>query len=155
MDSLPAIRDALAAQLDRCADLLEEAGGDDDLLALRDLLLDFQLESRGLITEIEARLGAFSGEDDPRAVAVNAEALIEETEGLQDGWESRVNILLDAGFEERRLAEFLDDALADREGLAVLDEFFSGLPSDMDRTGQLLDYAKRYLLSLLDQAPSR
>jgi len=110
------------------------------------------LESRGLITETEARLGAFSGEDDPRAVAVNAEALIEETEGLQDGWESRVNLLLDAGFDEGRIAEFLDDALAKREGLAVLDEFFGGLPADMDRTGQLLDYAKRYLLSLLDQS---
>ncbi len=37
-------------------------------------------------------LGAFSGEDSPRALAARAEELIEQVEGLQDAWESRVDL---------------------------------------------------------------
>lgn len=149
-DDLGAVRDALTAQFDRCAERLDAARDDDALLALRDVLLDFQLESRALITDIEERLGAFSGDDDPRALADNAEALIEQVEGLQDAWETRVDLLLEAGFDDARVATFLAGALARRDGVARLEEFFTGLPADMDQTGLLLDYAKRYLLSLLD-----
>ena len=149
-DEPGAVREALAAQLERCAALLERAGDDERRLhALRDLLLDHQLDSRALITEIEARLGAFSGEDDPRELARNAETLIESVEWLQDAWETRVNLLLDAGFDEARIAESLVRMLDSREGAELVGEFFTGLPGDMDQTALLLDYAKRYLLSLV------
>lgn len=152
MPALNAVRAALARQLARCAEVLNGTDDDATTLALRDLLIDFQFESRALITAAEARLGAFSGDDDPRAVAANAEALIERVEELQDAWETRVDLLLGAGFDDSRLAEFLDATLADRDRLAALDELFAGLPGDMDQTAVLLDYAKRYLLSLLDGA---
>ena len=102
-------------------------------------------------------LGAFSGEDSPRALAARAEELIEQVEGLQDAWESRVDLLLDAGFDNARVREFLQGALADRDGRggALLDELFTGLPADMDQTAALLDYAKRYLLALLEGRPGR
>lgn len=145
----------LAAALARCAAALERARDDDALLALRDLLLDFQFESRDMITAIEERLGAFSGADSPQALAAEAEALIEQVEGLQDAWESRVALLLDAGFTADQPRAFLSGALADRQGQARLDEFFTGLPADMDQTGELLEFAKRYLLSLLDQRQPR
>ncbi len=149
-DELTTVREALSAQLARCSALVERGGkGEEGLLALRDLLLDYQLESRNLITEIEGRLGAFSGEDDPREVARNAEMLIESIEWLQDAWETRVNLLLDAGFDEARIAESLAQMLDNREGAELVGEFFTGLPGDMDQTALLLDYAKRYLLSLL------
>ena len=149
-DEPGAVREALAAQLARCSALVERAGEDEQrLLALRDLLLDYQLESRHLITEIEGRLGAFSGEDDPRELARNAEMLIESVEWLQDAWETRVNLLLDAGFDEARIAESLAQMLDSPEGAELVGEFFTGLPGDMDQTALLLDYAKRYLLSLL------
>lgn len=154
-DNLTTIHDALGKQLAHCAALVEQASDDDALLALRDLLLDYQFESRQAITAIEERLGAFSGDDSPRALAANAEGLIETIEGLQDAWESRTNRLLAAGFAEGEVAAFLDDALNDREGRALLDEFFTGLPSDMDQTALLLDYAKRYLLALLERQESR
>ncbi len=151
-DEPGAVREALAAQLARCSALVERAGEDEQrLLALRDLLLDYQLESRNLITEIEGRLGAFSGEDDPRELARNAEMLIESVEWLQDAWETRVNLLLDAGFDEARIAESLAQMLDSPEGAELVGEFFTGLPGDMDQTALLLDYAKRYLLSLLPQ----
>ncbi len=149
---LEAIRADLLAQLDRCRAILERVRDDETVLALRDLLLDFQFESRALITAAEERLGAYSGEDDPRALAARAEELIEQVEALQDAWESRVDLLLEAGFDNARVRQFLGRALADRDGRggATLDEFFAGLPADMDQTAELLDYAKRYLLSLLD-----
>ncbi len=149
-DEPGAVREALAAQLARCSALVERVGEDEQrLLALRDLLLDHQLESRHLITEIEGRLGAFSGEDDPRELARNAEMLIESVEWLQDAWETRVNLLLDAGFDEARIAESLAQMLDSPEGAELVGEFFTGLPGDMDQTALLLDYAKRYLLSLV------
>ncbi len=149
-DELTTVREALSAQLARCSALVERGGGGEEgLLALRDLLLDYQLESRHLITEIEGRLGAFSGEDDPRELARNAEMLIESVEWLQDAWETRVNLLLDAGFDEGRIAESLAQMLDSREGAELVGEFFTGLPGDMDQTALLLDYAKRYLLSLV------
>lgn len=151
--ALAAARDALAAQLARCDGLLEGARDDDAVLALRDLLLDFQFESRALITAAEERLGAFSGDDDPRAIATNAELLVEQVEGLQDAWESRVDLLLSAGVDEAQPSATLADALADPERRALLDEFFAALPADMDQTGLFLEYAKRYLLSLIDQPP--
>lgn len=149
-DDLGRARDAFAGQLARCSERLARARDDDEILAVRDLLLDVQFESRALITAAEERLGAFSGEDDPRALAVHAEALIEQVEALQDAWESRVGLLLEAGFDNARLPAFLADALARPDGVARLEEFFAGLPADMDQTGEALDYAKRYLLSLLD-----
>jgi hypothetical protein len=148
-------RRELAAGLARCAAALERARDDDALLALRDLLLDFQFESRDMITTIEDQLGAFSGADSPQALAAEAEALIEQVEGLQDAWESRVALLLEAGFTADQPRAFLRDALANSEGQARLDEFFTGLPADMDQTGELLEFAKRYLLSLLDQRQQR
>ena len=149
-DELATVRETLSPQLGRCSEVGERAGGGaEGLLALRDLLLDYQLESRNLITEIEGRLGAFSGEDDPRELARNAEMLIESVEWLQDAWETRVNLLLDAGFDEARIAESLAQMLDSPEGAGLVDEFFTGLPGDMDQTALLLDYAKRYLLSLL------
>ena len=150
VQALNAVRAALARQLARCAQVLDGTDDGAATLALRDLLLDFQFESRALITAAEARLGAFSGDDDPRAIAANAEALIERVEELQDAWETRVDLLLEAGFDGGGLPEFLDAALADRHRLALLDQLFTGLPGDMDQTAVLLEYAKRYLLSLLD-----
>ena len=149
VQALNAVRAALARQLARCAQVLDGTDDDAATLTLRDLLLDFQFESRALITAAEARLGAFSGDDDPRAIAANAEALIERVEELQDAWETRVDLLLEAGFDGD-LPEFLNAARADHHRLALLDQFFSGLPGDMDQTAVLLEYAKRYLLSLLD-----
>lgn len=153
-DALAGVRAALAAQLARCAALLDGARGDDALLALHDLLLDHQFESRALLTAIEERLGAFAGDDSPRALAAHAEALIETVEELQDGWDGRVNLLLEAGFAEDDPAGFLRAALGTGPGRDALAEFFAGLPADIDQTATLLDYAKRYLLSLLD-APQR
>ena len=146
---LEAIRDGLAAQLARCAEVLAAARDDAAILAVRDLLLDIQFENRALITAAEERLGAFSGEDDPRVVAARAEELIEQAEGLQDAWESRVDLLLEAGFDNARIPEFFDDALADPDGVALLDDVFTGLPGDMDQTVEMLEWSKRYLLSLL------
>lgn len=147
-----AIRDALDAPLARCAAVVERARDDAELLALRDLLLDAQFTSRGLITAIEERLGAFSGEDDPGALAVHAEALIETVEELQDGWESRVDLLLGVGFDEAHPTAFLSSALATSTGRDRLAEFFAGLAADMDRTAEVLEYAKRYLLTLLPES---
>ena len=146
-------RDALAAPLARCAELLDGARDDDAVLALRDLLLDFQFESRALITAAEERLGAFSGDDDPRAIAAHAELLVEQVEGMQDAWESRIDLLLTAGVDEARPAATLAEALADPERRALLDDFFAALPADMDQTGLFLEYARRYLLSLIGPPP--
>lgn len=145
----------LEAGLARCAEALGQARGDDALLALRDLLLDWQFESRQLITTIEERLGAFAGDDSPDALAVEAEGLIEQIEGLQDAWETRVDLLLDAGFDEARIPESLAAGLAGRKSREQLVEVLTGLPADMDQTSELLDYAKRYLLSLVVPPPRR
>ncbi len=152
---LDAARAALSAQLARCAALLERARDGETILALRDLLLDFQFESRALITAAEERLGAFSGDDDPRTIAANAELLVEQVEGMQDAWESRVDLLLNAGVDEARPAATLAEALADPERRALLDDFFAALPADMDQTGLFLEYARRYLLSLIGPPPGR
>lgn len=154
-DSLAGLHEGLARQLARCAAALDGARNDDELLALRDLLLDHQFESRALITAIEERLGAFEGDDSPRALAAHAEALIETVEELQDGWDSRVNLLLEVGFAGDAAAGFLRAALGTAAGREALDEFFAGLPADIDQTATLLDYAKRYLLSLLDAPKQR
>lgn len=148
---LHAIEDELAAQLDHCRALLDGAHDEAAALAVRDLLLDLQFESRALITDIEERLGAYSDEQDPRAVAVHAEALVEQAEALQDAWEARLDLLLEAGVDEARAAETLSGALWDAGSRARLEEFFAGLPGDMDQTGEFLEYAKRYLLSLIDR----
>jgi hypothetical protein len=128
---------------------------DEELLAIRDSLLDFQFASRQLLTTIEERLGAFEGDDSPRALAAQSEALIEQIEGLQDAWESRVDLLLDAGFDDGRLTAFLADLLARPDRDAVIGDLFTGLPADMDQAAELLDYAKRYLLSLVVPPPRR
>lgn len=148
-------RRELDAALARCAALAERAGADEGLVALRDLLLDGQFESRQTITAIEVRLGAFEGADDPRALATQAEELIEQIETLQDAWESRVDLLLDAGFADERLPAFFAEVLARKDGAAKLDELFTGLPADMDQAAELLDYGKRYLLSLVVPPPPR
>jgi len=148
-------RRELGAALARCAALAERAQADDELVSLRDLLLDGQFEGRQIITAIEVRLGAFEGEDDPRALAIQAEELIEQIEGLQDAWESRVDLLLDAGFADERLPAFFAELLARKDGPAKLDELFTGLPADMDQAAELLDYGKRYLLSLVVPPPPR
>ncbi len=145
----------LDAALARCAALVERARAADDLASLRDLLLDGQFEGRQIITAIEVRLGAFEGEDDPRALATRAEELIEQIEGLQDAWESRVDFLLDAGFADERLPAFFAELLARDDGAAKLAELFTGLPADMDQAAELLDYGKRYLLSLVVPPPPR
>ena len=150
-----AARRELDAALARCAALAERAQADDELGAMRDLLLDGQFESRQLITAIEVRLGAFEGEDDPRALAAQAEELLEQIEGLQDAWESRVDLLLDAGFADERLPAFFAELLARDDGAAKLAELFTGLPADMDQAAELLDYGKRYLLSLVVPPPPR
>jgi hypothetical protein len=144
-----------ATLLDRCDAALARARSDDDLLALRDLLLDWQFATRQLITTAEERLGAFDGDDSPRALATQAELLIEQIEALQDGWESRVNLLMDAEFDEAKLTDFLRAALATPAGRERLDEIFAGIVADMDQTGEYLDYARRYLLSLVVPPPER
>ncbi len=146
-----AIEDSLA----RYAAAVARAHQDEELLAIRDGLLDFQFASRQLLTTIEERLGAFEGDDSPRALAAQSEALIEQIEGLQDAWESRVDLLLDAGFDDGRLAAFLADLLARPDRDAVIGDLFTGLPADMDQAAELLDYAKRYLLSLVVPPPRR
>ena len=75
---LAALERDFAALLDRCDGAL--ARGDDELLALRDLLLDWQFATRQVITAAEERLGAFDGDDSPRALATQAELLIEQIE---------------------------------------------------------------------------
>lgn len=152
---LDAVRREFDALLARCDAGLDAARDDDDLRAWRDLLLDAQFESRQLITAAEDRLGAFSGEDDPRVLGEQAEALIEQIEGLQDSWESRVDLLLDAGFADERIPAFLAELLAAPGGAARATELFTGLPADMDQAAELLDYAKRYLLSLVVPPPRR
>lgn len=152
---LAAARRDLDAALARCAAAAERAGDDAALLAARDLLLDGQFESRQLITAIEVRLGAFEGEDDPRALAIQAEELIEQIETLQDAWESRVDLLLAAGFADERLPAFFAELLARDDGGAQINELFTGLPADMDQAAELLDYARRYLLSLVVPPPPR
>lgn len=152
---LTTARRELEAALARCAALAERAEADDDLVAMRDLLLDGQFESRQVITEIEVRLGAFEGADDPRALATQAEELIEQIETLQDAWESRVDLLLDAGFADERLPDFFAELLARADAPAKLAELFTGLPADMDQAAELLDYGKRYLLSLVVPPPPR
>jgi hypothetical protein len=144
-----------AALLDRCDAALAHARSDDELLGLRDLLLDWQFASRQRITVAEERLGAFDGDDSPRALAAQAELLIEQIEALQDGWETRVNLLMEAEFDEDRLADFLRAALATPAGRERLGELFAGLVADMDQTGEYLDYARRYLLSLVVPPPER
>jgi hypothetical protein len=151
----PALERDFAALLDRCDAALARAHGDDELLALRDLLLDWQFASRQLITAAEERLGAFDGDDNPRVLATQAELLIEQIEAQQDGWEARVNLLMDAEFDEERLADFLRNALATPSGRERLQEIFAGLVADMDQTGEYLDYARRYLLSLVVPPPER
>lgn len=152
---LAAIRGEFEALLARCDAALDAARSDDELRAWRDLLLDAQFESRQIITAAEDRLGAFSGEDDPRALGEQAEALIEQIEGLQDSWESRVDLLLDAGFADERIPAFLADLLAAPDGAVRVTELFTGLPADMDQAAELLDYGKRYLLSLVVPPPRR
>ncbi len=152
---MAAVRQEFAALLARCDAALDGAREDDELLAWRDLLLDAQFESRRIITTLEERLGAFEGEDDPRALATQAEALIEQIEALQDSWESRVDLLLDAGFTDEQIPAFLTGLLARPDSAALLAELFTGLPSDMDQATELLDYGKRYLLSLVVPPPGR
>lgn len=152
---LAAVRQEFDALLARCDAALDGAREDDELLAWRDLLLDAQFESRRIITTLEERLGAFEGEDDPRALATQAEALIEQIEALQDSWESRVDLLLDAGFTDEQIPAFLTGLLARPDSTALLAALFTGLPSDMDQATELLDYGKRYLLSLVVPSPSR
>lgn len=153
--ALPPLDRDFAALLTRCGAALDRARSDEELLALRDALLDWQFGSRELITAIEERLGAFDGDDSPRALAAEAETLIEQIEGLQDGWETRLALLLGADFAEEEPERFLRDALATAAGRERLAEFFAGLPSDMDQTGEYLDYARRYLLSLVVPPPER
>lgn len=147
--SLPALEREFGALLDRCDAALARARSDDEVLALRDLLLDWQFSTRQLITATEERLGAFDGDDSPRALAIQAELLIEQIEALQDGWESRVDLLMTAEFDEERLVNFFRDALATQAGRDRLQEIFAGIVADMDQTGEYLDYARRYLLSLI------
>ena len=52
---------------------------------------------------------------------------------------------------QRAFAELL--ARPDRD--ATLTDLFTGLPADMDQAAELLDYAKRYLLSLVVPPPKR
>lgn len=152
---LVAARRDLDAVLARCAAAVARASGDEALLAARDLLLDAQFESRQIITALEVRLGAFEGDDDPRALAIQAEALIEQIEALQDAWESRIDLLLDVGFADDRLPAFFAELLARDDSSTQLNALFTGLPADMDQAAELLDYAKRYLLSLVVPPPPR
>lgn len=152
---LAAARREIAAALDRYEAAIGRERDDAALLALRDELLDFQFASRQLLTTIEERLGAFEGDDSPRALAAQAEALIEQIEGLQDSWESRIDLLLDAGFDDARLPAFFADLQARPDRDAAIAERFTGLTADMDQAAELLDYAKRYLLSLVVPPPRR
>lgn len=149
------LAEEVAALLNRCEQALAAAQSEDELLALRDQLLDWQFGSRELITAIEERLGAFDGDDSPRALAAGAEALIEQIEGLQDGWEARLERLLEAGFDDQRLRNFFHDQFATPQGRERLEEVFAGIIPDMDQTGEFLDYARRYLLSLVVPPPER
>ncbi|MFN8511795.1 MAG: hypothetical protein U0841_04215 [Chloroflexia bacterium] len=144
-----------AALLDRCDAALARARSDDELLALRDLLLDWQFATRQLITAAEERLGAFDGDDNPRALATRAELLIEQIEALQDSWESRVNLLMDAEFNEEGLASFSTTPSPPPPGASASQSVFTGIVADMDQTGEYLDYARRYLLSLVVPPPER
>lgn len=148
-------RREITAALARYEAVIGRERDDATLVALRDDLLEFQFESRQLLTTIEERLGAFEGDDSPRALAAQAEALIEQIEGLQDGWESRIDLLLDAGFDDARLPAFFAELLARPDRDAAIAERFTGLTADMDQAAELLDYAKRYLLSLVVPPPRR
>ena len=148
-------RREIATALARYTAAVGRERDDEALLALRDDLLDFQFENRQLLTTIEERLGAFEGDDSPRALAAQAEALIEQIEGLQDSWESRVDLLLDAGFDDTRLPTFFTELLARPDRDEAIAERFTGLTADMDQAAEFLDYAKRYLLSLVVPPPRR
>ena len=152
---LAALDQRLETALAGYGEAIEQARSDDELLALRDALLDWQFASRQLITITEERLGAFEGDDSPRALAAQSELLIEQIEALQDGWESRLDLLLDGGFDEERLLNFFRETLATPAGRERLQEVFAGILSDMDQTGEFLDYARRYLLSLVVPPPER
>jgi len=152
---LAALDQRLETALAGYGEAIEQARSDDELLALRDALLDWQFASRQLITITEERLGAFEGDDSPRALAAQSELLIEQIEALQDGWESRLDLLLDGGFDEERLPDFFRETLATPAGRERLQEVFAGILADMDQTGEFLDYARRYLLSLVVPPPER
>ena len=154
-NDVTAARREIESGLARYTAAMGRARTDDELLTLRDNLLDLQFASRQLITTIEERLGAFAGDDSPRALAAQSEQLIEQIEGLQDAWESRVDLLLEAGFDDGRLPAFFAELLARPDRDAALGDLFTGLPADMDQAAEMLDYAKRYLLSLVLPPPQR
>lgn len=146
----------LARQLNAVQPLLgrafEAAPSDDDLLAVRDLLVEHQLATRAAITHAEERLGAFDGQDHPRALAARAEELVEQIELLQEVWEERVSLLLELGYRADDPTSFLPLA-PDRETMAgALAPFFANLPAEMDQTIEALEYGRRFLLQLLDPA---
>lgn len=155
LNEVAAARHEIESGLAHYTAAMERAHMDEELLALRDGLLDLQFSSRQIITTIEERLGAFEGDDSPRALAAQSEELIEQIEGLQDAWESRVDQLLEAGFADDRLPTFFTELLARPDRDTTLSDLFTGLPADMDQAAELLDYAKRYLLSLVVPPPKR
>lgn len=132
----------------------ETAPSDEARLAVRDLLVEHQLATRAVITRAEEQLGAFAGEDHPRALATRAEELIEQIELLQAVWEERVNVLLELGYRADAPTSFLPLA-HDREAMAgALAPFFANLPSEMDQTIEALEYGRRFLLQLLERGPA-
>lgn len=159
MNSPDAAFDSLSRELQeslaRLEALLSDAKSDAVTLAIRDLLLDHQLATRALITEAEERLGAFDGADHPRALAARAEALIEHVEALQEGWEDRVNLLLELGYRTDAPTAFLKGAGENQANTELLELFFQQLPAEMDQTVEALEYARRFLLDLLGTVPTR
>lgn len=140
----------------RLGQRLEHATSDDERLAIRDLLIDHQFATRLLITRAEECLGAFDGADHPRALAARAEELIEQIEGLQESLEERVSLLLELGYRDDAPLQFLSPARASGATSPALSALFERLPAELDQAVEALEYARRFLLGLLEDvaAPS-
>lgn len=133
---------------------LERVASDAELLTIHDLLLDHQFATRALITRAEDRLGAFDGADHPRALAARAEELIEQIEGLQESLEERVSLLLELGYRDDAPLPFLSPGREPGTASPSLIAFFEHLPAELDQAVEALEYARRFLLGLLEGAAS-
>lgn len=133
---------------------LDRATSDAERLAVRDLLLDHQFATRALITRAEERLGAFDGTDHPRALAARAEELIEQIEALQESLEERVSLLLELGYRDDAPLQFLAVGRAPGASTASWTALFDHLPAELDQAVEALEYARRFLLGLLEGAGS-
>lgn len=148
------LRRELEGWLARLEQRLDHAASDAERLAIRDLLLDHQFATRALITRAEERLGAFDGADHPRVLAARAEELIEQIEGLQESLEDRISLLLELGYRDDAPLRFLAPGQVQGAASPLLTAFFEHLPAELDQAVEALEYARRFLLGLLQGAAS-